>query len=98
MKTPTITVGERPMSAAIPEGTAREFLQIERSLPRRGNGWRARGQPEALQDRYDRFGLGDRENDCRSSSTFLAPQNIFSEDTHHQLRPGQPSLTQAARR
>ncbi len=56
VKTPTITVGERPMSAAIPQGTARESLQIERGLPRRGNGWRADGQPEARQDRFDHLG------------------------------------------
>ena len=65
------------MSAAIPEGTAREFLQIERGLPRRGNGWRADGEPEARQDRFDPLGLGDRGNDRRSSSTFLTLQRTF---------------------
>ncbi len=48
------------MSAAVPEGNEREFLQVERSLPRRGDGWRADGEPEAHEDRLDHLGLGDR--------------------------------------
>ena len=78
------------MSAAVPEEIEREFLQVERSLPHRGDGRRADGEPEAQEDRLDHLGLGDRQNDRRSSATFLAPQNIFSENPLHQLCPGEP--------
>ncbi len=81
------------MSTAVPEGNEQEFLQVERSLPRRGDGRRADGEPEAHEDSLDHLGLGNRGNDRRSSAAFLAPQNIFSENPLHQLRPGEPSLS-----
>ncbi len=61
------------MSAAVPEGSEREFLQVERDLPRRGGGRRTDGEPEAHEDSLDHLGLGDRGNDRRSSAAFLAP-------------------------
>jgi hypothetical protein len=48
---------------------------------------RTDGEPEAQKDRLDPLGLSDRGNDRRSSSKFLAPQNIFAENPHHQLSP-----------
>ncbi len=58
-----------------------------------GDGWRTDGEPEAQKDRLDPLGLGDRGNDRRSAATWLAPQNIFSENPLHQLCPRKPSLT-----
>jgi hypothetical protein len=48
------------VSAAVPGGNARGFLQVERDLPRGGGGWRTDGEPEAHKDRLDPLGLGDR--------------------------------------
>ena len=92
---PSAAAGERSMSAAVPGGNARGFLQVERDLPRGGDGWRTDGEPEARKDRLDHLGLGDGGNDRRSSSALFTPQNIFSEHPHHQLRPSQSSLAQA---
>jgi hypothetical protein len=75
-----------------PEGIERESLTGRTGSA--ASGWgRTDGEPEAHKDRLDPLGLGDRRNDRRSSSTFLAPQNTFAENPLHQLSPRKSSLT-----